>query len=142
MIYVDTSSLVKLYFPEPDSTRIARVVKATPLAFTRLHELEVESALAHKVFTGAAKPKQVAGARALFAQDLQAGVLVRQTPDWDALLMDAAVIASREAPRLGCRSLDVLHCVAARALALGTFVTSDVRQRALATRLGMTCPVP
>lgn len=142
MIYVDTSALVKLYFPEPDSARVARLVQGTPLAFTRLHELEVESAFGQKLFTRTAKPRQVTAARALFTQDLLAGVLVRQASDWETLLADAAVVASREASRLGCRSLDVLHCVAARALSLVTFVTSDGRQRALAARLGMKCPVP
>ncbi|MGO9838271.1 MAG: hypothetical protein ACLP1X_29165 [Polyangiaceae bacterium] len=67
---------------------------------------------------------------------------MRHALEWEALLADAAAVASRETPRLGCRSLDVLHCVAARALSLGTFVTSDARQRALATRRGMKCPVP
>ena len=37
----------------------------------------------------------------------------------------------------GCRSLDVLHCAAARVLGASEFVTTDVRQKSLATAMGL-----
>jgi predicted nucleic acid-binding protein len=140
MIYVDTSALVKLYFPEPDSARIARLVAGSPIAFTRLHELEMTSALSQKLFVKSARPKQITETLASVADDVRAGVLVRAVPDWDVVLDDATHAARSHTPRLGTRSLDVLHCCAAKVLSAKAFITSDARQRTLATKLGLHAP--
>lgn len=142
MIYLDTSCLVKLYFPEPDSAQIARLVRGLPIVFTRLHELEMTSALSQKVFLKAAKPKQISATLALVADDARGGVLVRTAPDWELVLDEAANVARAKTPRIGCRSLDIVHCCIAKLLAVSSFLTNDARQRALATRLGLTVQVP
>jgi hypothetical protein len=37
----------------------------------------------------------------------------------------------------GCRSLDILHCAAAKLLGAAGFVSTDVRQRKLAAAMGL-----
>ena len=50
MTYLDTGCFVKLYYPEPDSTKVIALVQGKPLCHTPLHELELVSALQLKVF--------------------------------------------------------------------------------------------
>jgi hypothetical protein len=38
---------------------------------------------------------------------------------------------------IGCRSLDILHCAAAKIVGATDFVSTDVRQKALATAIGL-----
>ena len=45
MIYLDTSCLVKLYYPEPESARVAALVRRKPICCNSLHELEFHNAL-------------------------------------------------------------------------------------------------
>jgi hypothetical protein len=40
-------------------------------------------------------------------------------------------------PTIGCRSLDILHCAAAKIVGATDFVSTDVRQKALATAIGL-----
>ena len=65
MIYLDTGCLVKLYYPEPESTRIAAYVQGKPICYTPLHALEFANALQLKVFSRTATSEQVAAAIAL-----------------------------------------------------------------------------
>src|SRR5262249_11780096 len=60
MIYLDTGCLLKLYYPEPESARVARLVGASPIAFIALHELELSNALELKLFRRDARAPQVA----------------------------------------------------------------------------------
>ncbi len=54
MLYLDTGCLVKLYYPEPESSAVANVVIGKTIIFTDLHELEVTTAMQLKVFRGEA----------------------------------------------------------------------------------------
>ena len=50
MVYLDTSALVSLYYPETASERAAAFVAGKPVPFSHLHELEARNALMLKVF--------------------------------------------------------------------------------------------
>ena len=58
-LYLDTSALVSLYYPESCSDRVAAFVAGFPLPFSPLHELETKNALMLKVFRGEADLKAV-----------------------------------------------------------------------------------
>jgi hypothetical protein len=45
--------------------------------------------------------------------------------------------AEQHTGTLGCRSLDVLHCAAAKVLAATEFISTDVRQKRLAAVIGL-----
>lgn len=51
-LYLDTSALAKLYYPEPESAAVERWVgeREGPMLFTPLHELELTNACALKLF--------------------------------------------------------------------------------------------
>lgn len=141
MTYLDTGCFVKLYYPEADSAKVVALVQAKPVCHTPLHELEFVNALQLKVFFQSATAAQVSAARALVAADLKAGVLVSPSGDWKDIFAEAARLAEQHTGATGCRSLDVLHCAAARVLAANEFITTDARQKKLATAMGLKVAV-
>jgi predicted nucleic acid-binding protein len=137
MIYPDTGCLVKLCYPEPESHLVAARVSGKAICYTLLHELEFTNALHQKAFHGNANSAQVSAAKALVSADLAAGVLIRPTVSWDRAFADATVLAETHTAGIGCRSLDILHCAAARALNASDFITTDGKQKRLALAMGL-----
>jgi predicted nucleic acid-binding protein len=135
--YLDTGCLVKLYYPEPDTSKVVALVSGKALCHTPLHELEFLNALQLKRFFGSATVLQVSAARALIAADLQAGVLVSSAADWRSIYSEAVKLAEQFTGTIGCRSLDVLHCAAAKVLSANEFISNDLRQGKLAAAMGL-----
>jgi len=140
VIYLDTGCLLKLYYPEPESARVAALVSGNVIAFLSLHELEVVNALELKLYRKEATRAQLRATAALVEEDVRSGVLYRAAVPWEDILQEAALTAKAHTRRFGCRSLDILHCTAARTLAVTSFVSTDARQRRLAASLGLECP--
>jgi predicted nucleic acid-binding protein len=140
LIYLDTGCLLKLYYPEPESPRVSRLVSGETIAFVALHELELSNALELKLFRKEATPAQAKTTGVVIAQDARAGILYRPNLVWDDVFKQASALAKAHTRALGCRSLDILHCVVAHGLAATSFVTTDARQRKLAIKLGLHCP--
>lgn len=69
--------------------------------------------------------------------DLKSGVLVSAGGDWPNIFREAVKLAEQHTGRVGCRSLDILHCAAAKTLAVTEFVSTDTRQKKLATAMGL-----
>jgi len=137
VIYLDTGCLVKLYYPEPNSPRIAQLVSGKTICFTPLHRLEFTNALSLKMFFQSATSAQVQSATDLVDADLQSGVLHRTTSNWETIFEAAAKLSKLHSFSIGCRSMDVLHCAAAQVLEAMEFVTTDQRQKRLAVAIGL-----
>jgi predicted nucleic acid-binding protein len=137
VIYLDTGCFVKLYYPEPESEKVAGLVQGKGVCHTQLHELEFINALELKAFLKSATRAQVAAARALVEADLKAGVLVSPGGEWRDISNEAAKLAEQHTGTIGCRSLDILHCAAAKILAADPFVSTDSRQKKLAVTMGL-----
>ncbi|MCC6765928.1 MAG: type II toxin-antitoxin system VapC family toxin [Deltaproteobacteria bacterium] len=139
MLWLDTGVLAALYVPEARSERVARLTRRTgePIPFSQLHELELTNALQLRVFRREATRGQVVASLARVRDDLEAGVLYRVAVDWPLALARAVELADRHTPRLGCRSLDLLHVSAAAVSASDRFVTADRRQSGMARRAGL-----
>jgi predicted nucleic acid-binding protein len=135
--YLDTGCFVKLYYPEPDSAKVIALIQGKPVCHTPLHELEFVNALQLKVFFKNATAAQTTAARALVEGDLKTGVLVSARSDWENVFQEAVKLAEQHTGAFGCRSLDVLHCAAAKVLAASEFVTTDGRQKKLASAMGL-----
>lgn len=141
MIYLDTGCLIKLYYPEPESSKIAKLVAGQAIALVAIHELELSNALELKLFRKEARPAQVRATHALLEEDIRTGVLYRPLIVWEDVLQEARNLAEDHTRTTGCRSLDIIHCAAAQSLSATSFITTDARQRRLAMRMGLSCPL-
>ena len=137
MTYLDTGCFVKLYYPEPDSPKVIALIQGKPVCHTPLHELEFVNALQLKVFFKTATAVQVSAARALVETDLKTGVLVSASGDGKDVFGEAVLLAEKHTSTFGCRSLDVLHCAAAKILGASEFISTDGRQKKLAAAMGL-----
>jgi predicted nucleic acid-binding protein len=99
--------------------------------------LEFVNALQLKMFFKSATAAQISAARGLVETDLKAGVLVSASGEWRDIFQEAMKLAEQHTGTLGCRSLDVLHCAAAKVLEAGEFLTTDTRQKKLAAAMGL-----
>lgn len=137
MTYLDTGCFVRLYYPEPDSAKVIAAIQGKPVCYSPLHELEFVNALQLKVFFKGATAAQVTAARALVEADLKSGVLASVGGEWKDIVQEAVKLAEQHTDKLGCRSLDILHCAAAKVLAATEFVSTDGRQKKLAAAMGL-----
>lgn len=137
MTYLDTGCFVKLYYPEADSAQVIAAIQGKSICYSPLHELEFVNALQLKVCFQNATPQQATAARALVEMDLKSGVLTAAGGDWPNLFREAVKLAEQHTGTIGCRSLDILHCAAARVLGATEFISTDTRQKKLATAMGL-----
>ena len=142
--YVDPSALLKLYIHEPESAAMnawrARVRGALPIT---LHSrLEIANGISLAAFRKAITTGAMADALLSFEEDLAEGRYVEIDVLWRATLRRAADISRTYTPKLGCRSLDVLHVATALELGLRDFVTFDGRQRHVARAVGLKSITP
>jgi hypothetical protein len=84
--YLDTSSLVALYYPEAKTARLEAHLRRrrSRLPFTWLHELELTNSLQLKVFRREGTDATVAATLAAVRSDVQAGTFFRAQIAWGA----------------------------------------------------------
>lgn len=141
MIYLDTSAFLKLYLRESGSQEVQDFVAAQddPLPVWEILEGELTNALRLKVFWEEITKEQADAQIILYRQRKQQGFY--HVPEIDrGALMDAFRILSQETPRLGCRTLDILHVACASLLKPQAFITFDDRQRVLAEHADLESP--
>lgn len=138
MIYLDTSAFIKLYFLEDGSDFVQECVVAQdePLPVWDVLQAELINACGLKAFWGDITPVQADQQIALFEQRLQRGQYFVAEVDRSAL-MNAFRTLSRQTPRFGCRTMDILHVAFALQLSVNRFVSYDDRQRSLAAHAGL-----
>lgn len=138
-IYADPSALLKLYLHQPESAAMstwrAKVKGALPI--THHGRVEVVNGIclaAHRRELGA---EALADTLASFDEDFTLGLYRQADLLWRATLNHAAELSRNFSPKLGTRSLDVLHVASALELELRQFVTYDSRQMQLAQAVGL-----
>jgi len=99
--------------------------------------LEFVNALQLKVFFQSTTPAQVTAARGSVETDLRTGVLQSADSNWKDIFQEAVKLAEQHTGTFGCRSLDVLHCAAAKVLTADAFISTDHRQMKLASAMGL-----
>jgi predicted nucleic acid-binding protein len=139
--YADTSFLASLYVLDGNSALAAARMKRAklPLLITPFGELELTNAVALRLFRKELSVSQMKAAHALIRKDLEDGILMVNALPAKAFER-AKQIARRQTPRLGTRSLDVLHVASALVLHANTFYSFDARQGKLATAEGLLVP--
>ena len=132
--YFDTSIVTKWYVREADSEAALRIRQrfSPPAVLTHLHRLELSNAWHLKLFRKEMKKAVLAQAREDLQADVDAGVWIAPAYDLADVFRRAEELSSAHTPKLGTRSLDILHVAAAMELSVRTFVTGDGRQAKLA----------
>lgn len=140
-IYWDTSALLKLYAPEPDSDHFRSLLRAqsVPVAISFLHSVELNFALAAKELRGEIIQ---GGAKSLFDSFLHHREQGRfmEIPWGDDVEQQARIALDaccRSQPPVLLRSLDGLHLGAMLAAGIQKITTTDIRLRTAAIHLGL-----
>ena len=143
-IYVDPSALLKLYVHQRESRAMSAWRARVPgtLLVTHHGRMEVVNGICLAAFRGDISAEAMRDALASFEEDFAEGRYARADLLWRAALERARGLSAEYTPRLGCRSLDVLHVASALELARKRFLTFDVRQQRLATAVGLKPIVP
>jgi predicted nucleic acid-binding protein len=132
-IYWDTSVLLKLYAPEPDSSDYLRLLIQQPedVAISFLHRIELYFALRGKESRGEIASGSAKHLFQLFEQHVKSGrYFVIPWGDDVALeaqrLLDTSLSAT---PPVMLRALDGVHLGALRAARIQSVVTADIKMR-------------
>jgi predicted nucleic acid-binding protein len=131
--------LASLYLQDPNSGR-ARVwiaAHASPLALSRIAELELFNACRLSVFRGWVSDDECRRVLADIRSDLREGVLIRQPFSADEIFKMAEQLSAKHSVQFGNHSLDMLHIAQALHYEFRTFASFDQRQRSLAERCGL-----
>jgi hypothetical protein len=136
--YSDSSFLVSLYNPDPNSPRAVTILATLtpPILLSPLSQLEFDSALARRVFQKEDTAIQVQVAQARIAEHIRAGILSPVSMPDEAFAL-ARRIANHRTPLLGNRALDILHVACALLLDADLFLSFDDRQLRLARAEGL-----
>ncbi|HXQ20700.1 MAG TPA: type II toxin-antitoxin system VapC family toxin [Candidatus Acidoferrales bacterium] len=141
-LYLDTSCLLKVFFPEPETAAtIALVAQEPHVVISSLARLE---ALVHIHGRVAAKMLSTASARRLIQRFDQ----VLQTEPYELVpcppgIIEIAETQVRPAVKSAyCRSLDRLHLATMQALGLHRLLTNDEMQARAAQGLGFETTLP
>lgn len=136
--YLDTSALVKLYYPESESEYLSRWIleRKSPLIFTSLHELELRNALSLKVYRKELTRRRSKIIERIIRADINEGVLWRPSVVWGEVFSNGFKLL-KHTQKIGSRSLDLLHVAAALELSCDSFLTYDGRQERLAKAVGL-----
>jgi predicted nucleic acid-binding protein len=138
-VYVDPSALSRLYLHQVGSQEMAtwRAKAKGTLAVTHHGRTEVINAICRASFLRQLDEKGCNEALADFNADFQTGHLRQADILWRAALNRAAELSKKHTPKLGTRSLDVLHVASALELKSRYFLTFDLRQQQLAVAAGV-----
>ena len=139
MRYLDTSSLVALYYPEEKTEPLIAHLRKRPLPllFTWLQEVEFTNGLQLKLFRKEATAAAVKATIDSLRADTESGVLHQSQPSWPAVFATASRLSGAHSGALGTRTLDLLHIAAALTLQVTEFVTGDDRQARAAVKEGL-----
>ena len=135
MLYIDTSSLLKLLLPEPESRRVqAAVADEAAVVVSSLTELEAETQLRAGLLGGhltRRRYSRVLECLAGFRQ--QEPFTFRSLP---GTLFQTALRQHRAAERPHLRVIDRLHLAAMEELDIRRLMTHDAAQAKAASRMG------
>jgi hypothetical protein len=118
--------------------------KRNPQVLTMTHHGRAELtnaiglALVRKLITSDAYADTLAS----FEEDCAEGRYAHTDLLWRATLKRATDLSREHTPRIGCRSLDVLHVASALELEFKRFLTFDLRQQKFARAVGLKVIVP
>lgn len=140
MIYVDTSSLLKLIFIEDFSDEVVKAISSGEAAIVSgITRLEAGVQMRARQRGGQFGERGLAKAEAGLVQ------LLRSQPFAEALVSNAlfdTALRQHEQSGIHCRSMDRLHLAAMEELGIRRLMTHDVRQAEAAREMEMEVVMP
>ena len=141
MVYLDSSSLLKLLWPEPESAAVRAGVAAEDVVIvSSLAELESEVQLKAAWLAGRYRAARWRRFREKLAE-------FRETEPFrfhrlGAPVFDVALRQHRAGGNTHCRTLDRLHLDAMEELSVSRLMTNDANQAAVARAIGLKVLTP
>lgn len=138
-VYVDPSALTRLYLHQEGSREMAvwrRRIGGT-LALTHHGRMETTNAICRAAFTGMLSDQELQETLADFDSDFVSGHLQQVDILWRSALKRAGDLSRLYTPKIGTRSLDILHVACALELKARYFLTFDTQQKQLAAAEGL-----
>jgi predicted nucleic acid-binding protein len=140
MMYVDSSSLMKLIVAEAESPSVGQALVSERLVIvSSLTELEVLVQLRARLLSGICRKKQYGDLIALFGE-------MRGTELFSFMAISGDVFRlatlQHQKAKLHCRSLDRLHLAAMEELGIRRLMTHDFRQAEAAREMGIDVVMP
>lgn len=138
MQYWDTSTLLKMYVPEPDSSRFAGHL-VMPVYTSELTRLELLRAITRKDLEGAIAPASAETVfnKSLFDVDSSRVALLPVEPAVEARFRSLLLQLHRRSPAIVIRTFDALHLATADLLRATEIITTGPRMRAGAAAIGL-----
>jgi predicted nucleic acid-binding protein len=133
-MYLDSSVMVKLFAPEPDSEFFVKLTDGENISSSVLAYTEVYSALLMKQRSGELTAAERTRSWASFERQLEEEA-IELAPFHDALFKKANRIMEQCNPKVALRSLDALHLATCDQLQDWPLCTTDVRMRQAAELL-------
>jgi uncharacterized protein with PIN domain len=141
MIYLDTSSLLKLLAAEPESPAVQAAVRVEPEAvISPLSELETLVQLRAMWLGGELSARQRNQILARFEAMRQEDPF--SFPQISGATFSPALRQHKTAGRVHCRGFDRLHLAAMEELAINRLMTNDSSQAEAAKALGFEVVIP
>jgi predicted nucleic acid-binding protein len=135
--YGDTSALLKLYAPEPDSPFFLQLLARTDeqIFTASVAAVEIQCALHRKEHFGDLKPGGAAAAIECYREDIRCGRVIEIPFGRDVLEEASNLInlAFRRKRRILIRSLDIIHLASAKAAGVRLMIATDARLREVAS---------
>ena len=140
-LYCDASALLKLYFPEPDSNELNRVLEGREdLLASDLAVTEIVSALARRARENALGWAEASRVRRAVLTALEDGACQRVELTRDVHREAERLLLSRSGAPL--RAADALHLALAASARAASMATFDARLSAAARGVGLTTYPP
>ena len=139
-LYIDTSVLLKLFFPEPESARAARIVhEETDILVSSLTRLEALVQIQAREVGGL-----ITAAKARERRTRLALLLYHAPFRFEAYSLPPIEIAERQLSNssIYCPTLDRLHLAAMESLKVRRLLTNDESQASAARALGFEVILP
>ena len=144
--YWDTSALLKIYVPEPDSAFFLDLVAESnqPVSTSVITTIEIRRALNRKEHAGDIRHVDAAKAMKRFCADCDEGRITRLpcNDETASLAQDLVDLANAGRKPIMIRSLDAIHLASAQATGATVVVTTDLRMRDLAAMLRLKLVPP
>jgi predicted nucleic acid-binding protein len=137
-LYLDSGVLVKLYIVEPGSAWVQKQASAAgTLPLNPLQLAELTNAILAAGGRGMISREAVRRTLRNLDQDIQAGRMARETPEWSDVWRRVDQLAQEHTHKILCRTLDIIHVAIADITAADLFITGDRRQARLCRALGI-----